>query len=158
MLSSTGRSCAATSAASAVTSSWRIWRPSGRGCTVRPRQPCSRHTRAAASGSGSRPPREFRSTATLLRLTLSTAIVAPPPSGAAQLSLNPAGPAAPPASAAALGMHLPDDRLPVFARGHAVAAVAAQHRSQVGGHAGLDFDLQLPVAAFAAPGDRESVV
>src|SRR6185437_3630208 len=57
--------------ASARTSSGRTWRRSGRGCTVMPPHPFSIQVCAARQMSGSWPPRELRSTAILLRLTLS---------------------------------------------------------------------------------------
>ena len=63
-------------AASASTSSARMWRASGRGCTVMPCAPASRHARAARTTSGAWPPRELRSTAILLTLTLSVVIAA----------------------------------------------------------------------------------
>src|SRR5690349_22639127 len=72
MLNSTPRS--RHSAASASTSAARMWRASGRGWTVMPWAPASRQARAARTTSGASPPRELRSTATLLTLTLSTAI------------------------------------------------------------------------------------
>src|SRR5690606_2326225 len=59
------------SRAIASTSSVRAWRPSGRGCRVIPAAPASRQVLAARTRSGSPPPRELRSSATLLRLTLS---------------------------------------------------------------------------------------
>src|SRR5690606_9311315 len=81
-------------AASAMrsTSSVRICRWSGRGCTVMPWHPASIATRAACAGSGWSPPRALRSTATLLTLTLSRVIRA---------------------SAARLGRLVPDHRIPV---------------------------------------------
>src|SRR5207342_2140530 len=70
----------------ACTSSARMWRASGRGCTVMPCAPASRQARAARTTSGSLPPRELRRTAILLTLTLRTVIArsvpgdrAPPP-------------------------------------------------------------------------------
>src|SRR6478672_8804839 len=57
-----------------MTSSARTWRASGRGCTVMPCAPASRQVRAARTMSGAWPPRELRSTAILLTLTLSTVI------------------------------------------------------------------------------------
>src|SRR5690606_33144921 len=72
MLNSTPR--AWHSFAKASTSSARMWRASGRGCTVMPWAPASRQARAARTTSGALPPRELRSTATLLTLTLRTVI------------------------------------------------------------------------------------
>src|SRR5687767_2847983 len=53
-------------------------RASGRGCTVIPCAPASRHVSAACTTSGSVPPRELRSTATLLTLTLSAVAIGSP--------------------------------------------------------------------------------
>src|SRR3954464_7377813 len=64
----------------ARTSSGVMWRRSARGCTVMPGAPAARHTSTASSRSGSRPPREFRSVATLLTLTLRRAAISPQPS------------------------------------------------------------------------------
>src|SRR5678816_3499514 len=50
-------------------------RASGRGCTVMPWAPASRHVLAACTTSGSDPPRELRSTAILLTLTLSAVAI-----------------------------------------------------------------------------------
>src|SRR5690606_2885065 len=62
----------ATSRARLSTSDGRIWRWSGRGCTVMPPAPARMAVSAAWSTRGSSPPRELRSTATLLTFTLST--------------------------------------------------------------------------------------
>src|SRR6478736_2225891 len=55
----------------AMTSPGRMWRWSGRGCTVMPCAPAAMHACAAAQISGWSPPRELRSTAILLTFTLS---------------------------------------------------------------------------------------
>src|SRR6187402_454212 len=59
----------ASTAAISRTSLARMWRSSARGCTVIPGAPASRHVTTAAVTLGTRPPREFRSVATLLTLT-----------------------------------------------------------------------------------------
>src|SRR5690349_383442 len=72
------------------TSSTRMCRWSGRGCTVMPAQPASTATRAATTGSGHACPRELRSTATLLTLTL-RAVTRHPGFGDSQKHKGPAG-------------------------------------------------------------------
>src|SRR5688572_22828793 len=51
------------------TSDALMWRPSARGCTVMPGAPAAMHVDTAFNSSGSLPPRELRSVATLLTLT-----------------------------------------------------------------------------------------
>ena len=58
-------------AASSKQSLARIWRWSGRGCTVMPSAPAAMHMRACAVTLGLVVSREFRISAILLRLTLS---------------------------------------------------------------------------------------
>src|SRR5574337_14358 len=60
------------SSARSDTSSAVMCRRSGRGCTVMPPQPAAMQVSAALPRPGSWPPRALRSTAILLRLTLST--------------------------------------------------------------------------------------
>src|SRR5690242_20575774 len=61
--------CAATTAASAPTSSLRMWRWSGRGCTVMPCAPAASAMRAKRDRSGMPLLRVFRSVAILLTFT-----------------------------------------------------------------------------------------
>ena len=71
MLSSTVPRRGASSAARARTSAGLMWRSSARGWTVIPGAPAATATRAASTTLGTAPPRELRSVATLLTLTLS---------------------------------------------------------------------------------------
>ena len=73
MLNSIRLPSAASSREIALTSAMVMCRASARGCTVIPGTPAATHTRTASITLGSVPPRELRSVATLLTLTLSLA-------------------------------------------------------------------------------------
>ena len=70
MLNSTAR-CDRRKAATSYTSWRRMCRSSARGCTVIPGAPAATQTRTASTTDRNVPPRELRSVATLLTLTLS---------------------------------------------------------------------------------------
>src|SRR5713101_8449130 len=77
MLYSIFARCPRSAYAMSRTSSGVMCRRSARGCTVIPGAPAATHTSTASSTLGTRPPREFRSVATLLTFTESRVIAVP---------------------------------------------------------------------------------
>src|SRR5690606_30148727 len=142
MLNSTPRSWH--SFAKASTSSARMWRASGRGCTVMPWAPASRQARAARTTSGALPPRELRSTATLLTLTLRTVI-------GASLARHPSKQGRKQARRRFRQAHRPQRLRPVGADPRGAGQVGFEQLLKAGGHAAVaEQHADLEVEAEAA--------